>query len=281
MHRFRTSEIFLGCFLTVAVFAAGMLFIRQEQPTSPTQQVSSTKPADQTDQAKAPDTDLTGSTWLTKDAAGFFTFALVWVGGIQAWFFWVQLRLIRASLADAKTAADAAERAAKATEDAVDLSRQTSERQLRAYVHTIGKDFLVQGVDAERFTNRFSVVNAGQTPAYKLQIDSVVQVLPRPLPEHFGFAFVPEGQNRSVMMVAPGRSVGHDSLADTVLSDEEMTRIMTTNSGIRLYSYGTIRYEDCFGHPRWTDFCYFLEWEVTPQGYTFAVHPTEQHNDAN
>ena len=174
MHRFRTPELFLGCFLTVAVFAAGMLFIRQEQPTSPTQQVTAAKTYEQGEQAKAPDSDLMGSTWLTKDAAGFFTFILVCVGGIQAWFFWIQLRLIRQSLDDAKMAAVAAERAAKATEDAVELSRQTAERQLRAYVHTVGKDFLVQGVDSDRFVNKFSVVNAGQTPAYKLKIDSVV-----------------------------------------------------------------------------------------------------------
>jgi hypothetical protein len=167
------------------------------------------------------------------------------------------------------------------TKALVDGSKETAERQLRAYVHTIGKDFVVQGADGDRFVNRFSVVNAGQTPAYKLQIDSVVKVLPRPLTENFEFAFIPEGLNRSVMMVGPGRSVGHDSLADAILSPAEMIRIMSADSGVRLYSYGTIRYEDCFGHPRFTDFCYFLEWEVTAQGYTFSVHPTEQHNDAN
>jgi len=267
--------------LTVAIFAMGMLFASSQKPSGPTQQVSSPKTADQSDQAKAPDADLTGSTWLTKDASGFFTFALVWVGGIQAWFFWVQLRLIRASLVDAKTAAGAAERAATATENAVELSRQTAERQLRAYVHIVGKDFLIQGDEHERFVNQFSVVNSGQTPAYKLKIDSVVQVLPRPLPENFAFAFIPEGKNRSMMMVGSGRSVGHDSLADAILSDDQLILIMRADSGVRLYSYGTVRYEDCFGHPRFTNFCYFLQWEITGQGFTLSVHPTEQHNDAN
>jgi hypothetical protein len=157
----------------------------------------------------------------------------------------------------------------------------TAERQLRAYIHTLGKDFLVQGDEHARFVNRFSVVNAGQTPAYKLKIDSVVKILPRPLPDNFAFDFIPEGKNRSMMMVGPGRSVGHDSLADAILSDEEMISIMRSDSGVRLYSFGTIRYEDCFGHPRFTNFCYFLEWEVTTEGYSFSVHPTEQHNDAN
>jgi hypothetical protein len=51
--------------------------------------------------------------WLTHDAAGFFTFALVVVGGFQLALFWVQLHLIRKSLIDAKTAANAAKEAAE------------------------------------------------------------------------------------------------------------------------------------------------------------------------
>jgi hypothetical protein len=80
--KYRLPEVFLGCLLTLAVFSVGML--------------------------------LTAGTWLTKDAAGFFTFALVIVGVLQAALFFVQLRLIRQSLTDAKTAADAATEGAAA-----------------------------------------------------------------------------------------------------------------------------------------------------------------------
>jgi hypothetical protein len=162
-----------------------------------------------------------------------------------------------------------------------ELAEDTAERQLRAYVHIVGKDFLIQGEEHERFVNQFSVLNAGQTPAYKLRIDSVTKPLPRPLPDDFDFSFMPEGRNRSVTMVGPGRNMGHDSLADTILTPAEMIRIKSADSGVRLYSFGTIRYEDCFGKPRFTNFCYFLEWEFTSKGYSFSVHPTEQHNDAN
>jgi hypothetical protein len=51
--------------------------------------------------------------WLTKDAAGFFTFLLVVVGAFQVGLFYVQLRLIRESLTPAKEAADAARAAAE------------------------------------------------------------------------------------------------------------------------------------------------------------------------
>ena len=43
----------------------------------------------------------------------------------------------------------------------------TAERQLRAYVYVVGKDFLVQGEEHERFINQIRILNSGQTPAYK------------------------------------------------------------------------------------------------------------------
>jgi hypothetical protein len=79
----RIPELFLGCLLTVAVFAIGMIFLKEGD-------------------------------WLTKDAAGFFTFALVIVGALQAALFFVQLKFIRESLGPAKEAAKAAQAAAEA-----------------------------------------------------------------------------------------------------------------------------------------------------------------------
>lgn len=168
----------------------------------------------------------------------------------------------------------------RATKDLVKGSERTAEMQLRAYIHTIGKDFLIQGIEHARFVHRFSIVNVGQTPAYKLHVESVTKPLPHPLPPNFDFTSTPKGRNPSVMMIGPRRRVGHDSFADAILSPGEMIRIKSPDSGLRLYSYGTINYET-FGRSRYTNFCYFLEWEITPQGEAFNVHPSEQHNDAN
>jgi hypothetical protein len=142
----------------------------------------------------------------------------------------------------------------RATRALVKGAEQTAELQLRAYIHTIGKDFLIQDFDNERFVHRFRIVNVGQTPAYKLQVESVTKLLPYPLPRNFDFTAVPEGRNPSVMMVGPRRHVGHDSLPDTILTPAEMIRIRTPDSGLRLYSYGTIRYET-FKRSRYTNFC--------------------------
>lgn len=62
--------------------------------------------------------------WLTHDAAGFFTFWLVVVGGFQLGLFAWQLWLIRKSLDDTKGAAEAAKDAAGASKAQVELARQ-------------------------------------------------------------------------------------------------------------------------------------------------------------
>jgi hypothetical protein len=95
------------------------------------------------------------------------------------------------------------------------------------------------------------------------------------------FDITPHGKNPSVMMLGPGRTVGHDSYADTILSPEELSTIQNPGSGFRLYSYGTVRYKDTFGKPRFTNFCHFVDWKKTSTGLALSVHPSEQHNDAN
>jgi hypothetical protein len=96
--KFRPSELFLGCFLTIAVFATGMLFASSgHAPQSASEAI--------------------GSNWLTKDASGFFAGLQFFVATIQAALFIYQLHLIRVSLDDAKTTSSAATRQARVAED--------------------------------------------------------------------------------------------------------------------------------------------------------------------
>jgi hypothetical protein len=238
-------EIILGVFLTVAIFAMGMLFASSQKPSTPTQQVSSTKSADQ---AKTPDADLTGSTWLTKDAAGFFTFALVWVGGIQAWFFWVQLRLIRASLVDAKTAAGAAERAAKATEDAVELSRKTAQQQLRAYLFIKTPRILVFAHN-KKCWNEVWVRNYGQTPAHDVEVVTNTDFLePNTLP----FPELEKPKELSKSSLAPAGEVTFTTATDDPLTADQVGGVASGN--LAFFVWGEIRYTDVFGCPQTTHF---------------------------
>jgi hypothetical protein len=168
-----------------------------------------------------------------------------------------------------------------ATRALVKGGERNAERQLRAYVLVTGKGLVEQSAKDERFIHQFEIRNTGLTPAYKLQVESMTRPLPHPLPTDFDFAMTPAGRNPSVMMLGAGQPVRHDSHADEPLSQSELALIKRQDSGFRLYTFGTVRYEDCFKRARFTNFCYFLEWEIRPSGYAFNVHPSEQHNDAN
>jgi hypothetical protein len=107
--------------------------------------------------------------WLTKDAAGFFTFLLVLVGGFQVVLFYVQLRLIRESLDDAKIAADAATVAANAATRQAKIAEESFAKLERPYIFIFDVGiFQIDGkspVGDPRVYVTYSVANYGKTPA--------------------------------------------------------------------------------------------------------------------
>jgi hypothetical protein len=138
--------------------------------------------------------------WITADAGGFFTFWLVIVGGIQAALFLWQLDLIRKSLSDAKDAAKAAGDSAKAAADAVTLSRQTAERELRAYIYlknigtklergpsTMGAYQEVQGVISGLILTPVWA-NSGNTPARRILSGANIKTFDAKIPDDFDFS---------------------------------------------------------------------------------------------
>jgi hypothetical protein len=103
--------------------------------------------------------------WLTKDAAGFFTFLLVVVGGFQVGLFVWQLGLIRESLDDAKKAADAAEGAANAAGKQAKIAERALTELERPYVFIFDvKEFGFDRETSEYFVE-YSVANYGKMPA--------------------------------------------------------------------------------------------------------------------
>ncbi|WP_316228133.1 MULTISPECIES: hypothetical protein [unclassified Bradyrhizobium] len=119
--RFRVPELFLGCLLTVAVFATSMVFASRPSPQQSVHPVSESRST--LKPTSSADSDPAWSTWLTKDASGFFTAAQAFIGLIQAVLFFVQLRFMRQSLGDTKAAATAARDAATAAKQQVDVAK--------------------------------------------------------------------------------------------------------------------------------------------------------------
>lgn len=164
MYRFRVPDIFLGCFLTIAVFAAGMLFKRDEQPSSPAQAVEEHETSGERSKPESPDSELTGSTWLTKDAAGFFTFGLMVVGIGQALLFYFQLRYMLIGMRDATVAAQAAKLSAEAAIKSAYVSERALTELERPWLFAFGIKVVPINQLGE-WTVEFTVANFGKMPA--------------------------------------------------------------------------------------------------------------------
>jgi len=99
-----------GVLLAAMLFAMGFVVGSSPHPVDSTENQGAAKTSQKADYY---DPYRALRDWFTKDAAGFFTFWLFVIGGSQIALFYVQLRLIRESLAPAQTAAKAAQAAAE------------------------------------------------------------------------------------------------------------------------------------------------------------------------
>jgi hypothetical protein len=270
--RFRIPELFLGAFLSVAIFAMGMVF--SSQYSRQTTQADGTEKSNQPATSKSEPKGF----WegVTTDPVAAFTLGLVFVGAFQVGLFWVQLKIIGESLTDAKIAADAAKRAAKATEDAVELSRDTAQRQLRAYVIAGPSGVRYEDLLKDRIVVEVTIRNTGQTPAREMTVVSRTCVLAYPLEMPFDFTLV-SGPDPSHSTLGKDQTLLHESDADAILTGDEMLRVTNPEGGFRVYTYGTIDYRDVFDVPQHTNFCcthLFREDEA-------LGHNGEYHNDAS
>lgn len=143
MTRFRIPEILLGCLLTLAVFALGVLFAGRVTPST-------------TD-------SFTGSMWLTRDAAGFFAFIATIIAAAQAFMFWRQLRYMSKGMVDATKAANAAA-----------IQARTIVATERPYI------FILPRTDGGSPFNRtiaYDIRNFGRTPAIIVRVSVGLRVI--------------------------------------------------------------------------------------------------------
>jgi hypothetical protein len=244
--RFRLPEIFLGIFLTVAVFSMGMLF-GSSRGSPPKQQTTSD--AAQENANHPPDGGFWD--WVTHDAAGFFTLWLVIVGGGQIGLFYWQLQLIRISADDAKRAGMAAERAADATAASVDLARDTAKRQLRAYVTVNGIIRTKDPGDLEGagFAVLVDIKNNGQTPAFDLLQWAQIEIKEFPLETLLPIHCL---QNPTRGILPPETKSVAFPVFTRALTNFEENAIRANHTAI--YVYGEVDYLDVFGDRHFTRF---------------------------
>ena len=158
-----------------------------------------------------------------------------------------------------------------ATRDLVKSAERTSRQQLRAYVTANSGDFTTKS----GFVASVIVKNVGQTPAYNLTVISTTRVLAHPLPKRFNFKIRDE-ENPSSMTLGRDEAARHPSPLKEVITQTDFDNFAFPTGANRLYTYGTITYDDIFRKRHRTHFCNYIEWGKTEAFSTVS----EQHNHA-
>jgi hypothetical protein len=217
---------------------------------------------DKSEQAKYRAIDSGTAQWVMWLTGGMLVVA---VG--QAWLFFVQLRLMRASM-------KVAEAAAAATERSVETMEDTARRQLRAYVSVDRAwiEFPEPGVPSVTVI----VKNAGQTPAHDLRhwIHQWVEKYPLevqlPIP--------PEGFVTSSSLLGAGAT--HDMWIKhpkPIVKLPFVDEIGTAEATI--YVYGEIKYKDIFGNQQFVRYRLMYGGRTKPTpGF---LSPCENGNEAS
>jgi hypothetical protein len=142
-----------------------------------------------------------------------------------------------------------------ATRDLVHDAKDTSERQLRAYVILARNYKKIEDFELGKKPHIMTTIeNVGQTPVYNGTWISGLNVLPNPLPGKFSYA------DCDIIMKQPdakqwffGKSADIDKERDREISAEEIKQLKEENYA--LFFHGRICYRDIFQKIRTTDFC--------------------------
>lgn len=151
------------------------------------------------------------------------------------------------------------EKLARETAKSVAVSQDTAKRQLRAYIVVIIGDAMWQEREkGYRFGALPLLKNSGQTPAYKVTFIAKAAILPTELPKDYKLSEM--GDEAGETMVGPGHQMTMHAKVDDFVHDSEVQAIKTGDRDKSLYTWGIIRYEDCFGEPHYTRFCHRVKW---------------------
>jgi hypothetical protein len=155
-------------------------------------------------------------------------------------------------------AAYAASRAARAAEDSLKISRESSENQIRPYVHASAANFIWDGLGARVIVEVF---NSGQTPAAYFEIGAVSRACQRGSSENIKIPTDLIYKRWTVLGGGkPKTVVIHDVTAekppDHFLIDARLT--LDAKGQSNFFILGRIKYGDVFGNEYETEFSFFV-----------------------
>ena len=166
----------------------------------------------------------------------------------------------------------AASRASRAAEAAVQVTTDTAERQLRAYVHPMAIR-IVMGENGS-VAGKVRAENVGQTPAYTLANQFTLTVAPLPLQEEYLTLNRNRWQGPKVT-VPPRGEVYFDATLPGLLTLEYREDI--ANERAAVFIHGALEYKDIFDKPHTTSYRYIY---TGPWGGQKPLNAYRDGNDA-
>lgn len=180
--------------------------------------------------------------WLMAILAAAATGASVWA-----------VILLRATL---KATRDAV----KAADDAVEVTREMGQRQMRAYVHAMSPTIFNLRVGAKPYI-RYQPKNAGQTPAHRYRQTTKAELVadPNGHKAKFGGAISKPGLGD----IAAGQHL--DQRSDLPEMTQPIYDLLISKQAFILF-FGVIQYVDVFGRKRRTIFRKFVDVDTLEDG---------------
>lgn len=147
----------------------------------------------------------------------------------------------------------------RATLGLVKGAEKTARQQLRAYLSvTIGSAVYQDSAKRLRFEAKPMIINAGQTPAYKVRYESKAEIIPDSLVT--GYSFTPPSTSQmSQSSIGPRENRYMSAIVQNTVPKKDIKAIKDGN-GQALWVWGVVHYEDIFGDPHFTEFCQRLVW---------------------
>lgn len=158
-------------------------------------------------------------------------------------------------------------RATMAAIEANKISRDSAERQLRAYVLADKPRLDEEGVDGF-IEARVELRNSGQTPAYKLKSWIDIEIREKRLDLSIFFTSEKAEANRAVWDVGPGciRTITFRREGRDFANKEDMRSKL-----VYIYVFGGIDYTDCFGRHQTGTFNFYFPVKPTVVAFDDAV----------
>jgi hypothetical protein len=148
---------------------------------------------------------------------------------------------------------------ANSTEASVVASKDSSQRELRAYLGVgVGGAVYQEREKGTHFGPLPKLVNTGKTPAYNVTWVAKSAVLPKELSPGHVFSELGDGSGKTVVGI--NQQINLHAVSVGFVPDDEVQDIKYNERDKALYTWGIVHYDDAFGNKRYTRFCHRLMW---------------------